>query len=410
MFYREFKKIISESLKSRKTIKNLILELKDISEQSNGKIGFFPCGKLTADILREIKLLAPELESKIFGCFDESTKATTEKGFKTFHINEFHKFKNDISILIVASNTYYSKEMNKLKNLNTSNMSIKNISFFETSLPSDMDDDEIMSNIDYIYKLLSDEKSKIIYMIAWLSRLLNDEQLTQLFGAEENFYTDEEPIKYKDYTIHGLDFECKKELFSELYRMRHVSPEKGDVIFDIGAYLGDSAIFFANYVKDKGKVYAFEPIKPNYNQLKNNIEFNSLSDIIQIENIGISNRSGTLKGVTSDEGGPWSFLGEERGDIDVEVTTIDEFVKSNNVKDVDYIKIDVEGLEKEVIEGATETIRNKKPKLAVAIYHNTSDLITLPLQINKICKYKLYIRSKVDGPFGFTLYTNYGPK
>ena len=78
MFYREFKKIISESLKSRKTIKNLILELKDISEQSNAKIGFFPCGKLTADILREIKLLAPELESKIFGCFD-SAKATRQR-------------------------------------------------------------------------------------------------------------------------------------------------------------------------------------------------------------------------------------------------------------------------------------------------------------------------------------------
>ena len=137
MFYREFKKIISKSLKSRKTIKNLILELKDISEQSNAKIGFFPCGKLTADILREIKLLAPELASKIVGCFDESIKASTEKGFKTVHINEFHKFKNDISILIVASNTYYSKVMNKLKNINTNN-----IPYLFEILASDMDDDK----------------------------------------------------------------------------------------------------------------------------------------------------------------------------------------------------------------------------------------------------------------------------
>jgi len=407
MFYKEFKKILAESLKSRKTIKNLIQELKDIGDNCTGKIGFFPCGRLTADILKEIKINAPELSSNIIGCFDESHKATTEGGFKTFHIDELDKFKNDISILIVGSNTYYSREMNKLRSIDAKNMTILNISFFETSFPSGMEDDEILSKIDFIYNLFADEKSKITYMIAWLSRLLNDEQLTQLFETEENLNTEEEPIRYKEYTIHGLDRECKKELLTELYKMRHVSPEKGDVVFDIGAYLGDSSIFFADYVKDNGKVYAFEPIKPNYTLLKKNIECNSLSNIVQIENIGISSRSGTLKGVTSDEGGPWSFLGEDRGNIDVEVTTVDEFVESNNIKNVDFIKIDVEGLEKEVIEGAKETIQKKNPKLAVAIYHNTSDLITLPLQIHKICKYNLYLRSKVDGPFGFTLYTKY---
>ena len=42
-----------------------------------------------------------------------------------------------------------------------------------------------------------------------------------------------EPIFYEDYVVHGIDFECKKELFSELYKMKHVFPEEGDVVFDI---------------------------------------------------------------------------------------------------------------------------------------------------------------------------------
>ena len=70
----------------------------------------------------------------------------------------------------------------------------------------------------------------------------------------------------------------------------------------------------------------------------------------------------------------------------------------------DLVKMDVEGLEEDVIEGAKETIQKYAPKLAVAIYHNTSDLITLPIELDKITKYNFYLRSKINGPFGFTLY------
>ena len=404
MFYNEFLKIIGNCLKSRKTINNLIEELIEISKQCKGKIAFFPCGRLTAEILKEIKIKAPELVPKIIGCFDNSYSATTESGFKTFHFNKLNNLEKDISILIVASNTYYSREMNKLMCLNTSNLTILNISYFDTSFPPKMQDNEILKQIDYVYKLLSDQKSKMCYMIAWLSRLLNDDTLTDVFGTEQKLITDEEPIKYKKYTIHGIDRECKKELLAELYKMKHVSPEKGDVVFDIGAYMGDTSVFFAHYVKENGRVYAFEPIEPNYKMLKKNIEINSLSNIVQPQNMGISKIVGNLKGVTSGEGGPWSFLGEDRGNIDVKVTTIDSFIALNNIYKVDYIKMDVEGLEEDVIEGAKETIQKYAPKLAVAIYHNTSDLITLPIELDKITKYNFYLRSKIDGPFGFTLY------
>ena len=56
------------------------------------------------------------------------------------------------------------------------------------------------------------------------------------------------------------------------------------------------------------------------------------------------------------------------------------------------------------------TIKNFNPKLAIAIYHFTSDLITLPIELNKIGDYNFYLRAKVEGPFGFTLYAKNNSK
>ena len=184
MFYKEFRTIIQKRLEERNTVKGLISKIKEIARDTPGKIAFFPCGRLTADILKEIKNTAPELVTEILGCFDESESATTESGFEIFQINELEKLKTDIALLIVASNTFYSKEMKKLGNVDKNDLEILNISFFETSFPSGLKNDDIMQKIDLVYNLFSDEKSRAAYMVAWLSRMLNDEELTYLFESE----------------------------------------------------------------------------------------------------------------------------------------------------------------------------------------------------------------------------------
>ena len=50
------------------------------------------------------------------------------------------------------------------------------------------------------------------------------------------------------------------------------------------------------------------------------------------------------------------------------------------------------------------TIEKFNPKLAIAIYHCTSDLIILPIKLDKIGDYDFYLRAKMEGPFGFNLY------
>ena len=57
----------------------------------------------------------------------------------------------------------------------------------------------------------------------------------------------------------------------------------------------------------------------------------------------------------------------------VNVTTIDEFVKSNNIEKVDFIKADIEGAERDMLRGATEVLKKFAPKLAICIYHLPDD-------------------------------------
>ena len=156
-------------------------------------------------------------------------------------------------------------------------------------------------------------------------------------------------------------------------------------MFDIGAFKGDTAIFFADAVGREGMVYSFEPVKSNYDYLVKNIKLNGLQDIVTPVNKGCSDKSGVLKLVSAESGTPWSFLSEEEDtDEEAEVTSLDDFVASNNINKLDFIKMDVEGWEYKVILGARNTIKRLKPKFAIPLYHNTSDLFTIPVvsQVN----------------------------
>ena len=230
--------------------------------------------------------------------------------------------------------------------------------------------------------------------------MLNDEGLTYLFESEK-----ETNAEYGNYILQGIDDSYKKQNPPDLYEMRYVTLEKGDIVFDIGAYKGDTAITFAHRVGKEGRVYSFEPIKTNYDFLLKNVKLNGLQDIVIPVNKGCSDKSGVLESVSVKSGAPWSFLleVEDEGE-EVEVISLDDFVETNNLSKLDFIKMDVEGWEYKVLLGARETIKRFNPKIVIPLYHNTSDLFTIPLLMNEIGKYKLYMRCKYEGPFGIILY------
>jgi FkbM family methyltransferase len=160
----------------------------------------------------------------------------------------------------------------------------------------------------------------------------------------------------------------------------NVNIEEGDIVFDVGSWIGE----FAAYASAKGATcYAFEPSFVFDKYLKKTSKLNKR--IYPIKK-GLSNKKTTLVFDNQlDDSGASHILqsrAEQSRAEQIEVTTIDDFVRENNLKRVDFIKSDIEGHERFMLEGAMETMRNYAPKLAICTYHLPDD----PVVLSKIIK------------------------
>ena len=174
------------------------------------------------------------------------------------------------------------------------------------------------------------------------------------------------------------------------YNIKNIFEVKNDaVVFDIGAFKGDTAYFFSKKCSNKARIYAFEPDENNYKVLLKIKDKYKLNNVIA-SNILFSNSETEINFLSMDLNRPA---------VKMKSTTIDKFVEENNIEKIDYIKMDVEGAEKNILEGAIKTIKKFKPSLAIAIYHGgklfMEDFYNIPIFIKNVINedYEYYIRT-----------------
>ena len=154
----------------------------------------------------------------------------------------------------------------------------------------------------------------------------------------------------------------------------NVSVKSGDIVIDAGSWIGD----FAAYASVKGATtYAFEPTAATFELLKKTAELNG--NIIPVKK-GLSdeNVSANLLHNAGNTGGnriatPSNSVNFAGTSSTIETTTIDDFVRENNLPRVDFIKADIEGFERHMLAGAQETLARFAPKLALCTYHLPDD-------------------------------------
>jgi len=242
------------------------------------------------------------------------------------------------------------------------------------------------------YDALQDDESKRIFACLFLCRCAG---VNDMAGAcAEMLLTvlkDRLAEKGKDlsnYDNYDQNFFLGKSYFS-LPQVKSLSDMCGskEVFIDCGAYDGRTIKDFVEFCGDKyNKIYSFEPIPRLYEKTMQNIKKAGIQRVELIQK-GVWSRKAVLNFADIGMGS----LIHARGAIPVEVVAIDEVVPKD--EEVTFIKMDVEGAEFEALKGAENTIRRCKPKLAICIYHEPSDVIEIPALIMSFFSgYKLYIR------------------
>lgn len=143
---------------------------------------------------------------------------------------------------------------------------------------------------------------------------------------------------------------------------------------DLGAYDGDTAKLFALEHPDYERIYAFEPDKKNFVKLSRNTQ--GMRDI-ELFNLAAWKESASLP--FSNRAGRNSAIG--CGKAYVSADAVDNVLKERRVT---YVKLDVEGAEREAICGMREIISTQKPALKVSAYHRIDDFFELPILLSKL--------------------------
>ena len=143
------------------------------------------------------------------------------------------------------------------------------------------------------------------------------------------------------------------------------------VMVDIGASIGNHTIFFSKILE--AQVFAFEPYKKSYSILQENIKLNRMEQKVVARNIGISAHTKNLGIVkeTKDMCGctEWWYdsLSNTKG------YTLDHIFQHQ----VDFIKIDVQGMEMEVLKGAKTLIKNCSPVIMIETTKLGGEIVNL---------------------------------
>lgn len=188
------------------------------------------------------------------------------------------------------------------------------------------------------------------------------------------------------------------------YSIPECKVEEGDIVFDVGAHVG----FFSYHALSRGarEVHAFEPNPFCFEYLKKHAEIWD-KERMKVYNLALSSYNGESDFFIpkNAKNSGWSRLyGSEESHLKVrvKVMTIDDFVKEKEIEKVDFIKIDTEGSEREILLGAKETIRKFRPKIVVSAYHKPDDKKVIPKIVKSIRDdYKFKLVDKGEGDLFF---------
>ena len=162
---------------------------------------------------------------------------------------------------------------------------------------------------------------------------------------------------YDDGLSRTLMFFGARELDHKLILEREL--KEGMTLLDLGANIGYYAVMESKLIGDSGFIYALEPHPSNVSLLKNNIQLNNMDNMIEVHQMAGSNKTGIEKLFFSEKSNLHSLIEDKNSNgemINIPTTTIPDFCKGR--RKIDFIRMDIEGYEVEVLEGLIPALKD----------------------------------------------------
>lgn len=215
------------------------------------------------------------------------------------------------------------------------------------------------------YDLLEDDRSRTVFENILKFRVTGDWALLKKIEGKDNLRT--------QYFVPELRF------------------SENEVIVDCGAYIGDTAELFDKNIPGC-RIIALEPDEKNFESLQK-LKLQGLTPI----KAGAWSEDATLR-FANNERAKTSGAVSASGSTEIAVKALDHLPDCQSAT---YIKMDIEGAELEALKGAKTIIKNRRPKLAICIYHKPQDFFEIPLYIKELNPdYKLFVHH--HGAYHFT--------
>ena len=173
-----------------------------------------------------------------------------------------------------------------------------------------------------------------------------------------------------------------------------IGVESGDVVINGGGCWGDTDIMFADRCAPDGRVFTFEFVPENLEIMRLNLAANpALARRIEPVKNALGEVSGqTMEFSSHGPGTQVAAVGSQGVRQRVMSLTVDDLVAQRGLARVDFIKMDIEGAELRALQGAENTLRRFRPKLAISAYHKPEDLYTLSTFLDRLqLGYRFYM-------------------
>lgn len=195
-----------------------------------------------------------------------------------------------------------------------------------------------------------------------LRRFLKVDLIDREFKVERAGFTWQ--LNPSDYVRNDLFWLGEKDRW-EIYHTKSFL-KQGDIIFDVGANFGYYSLILSSCI-GSGLIYSFEPNPPTFHLLEMHVAINNLQLKIKPQNVGLSNEAaqGKIIDIPGNTGSSHVNFGENGTEINL--TTLDSFCIDNKIKQVNFIKIDVEGFEGRMLNGSEETLKKYKPIIMIEL-------------------------------------------